>query len=55
MGPIFLKKKGILFEEYYKREVKSREILISLLPKNYRWKKFITKQEIKMIESELKK
>ena len=55
MGPIFLKKKGELFEEYYKREIKSREILISLLPKNYKWKKFITKNEIKMIESELKK
>lgn len=52
-GPVLLKKKGKLFEEYYKREKVSREILISILPKNYRYKKFITKREIKMIEKEL--
>ena len=52
-GPVLLKKKGSLFEEYYKREKLSREILISILPKNYRYKKFITKREIKMIEKEL--
>lgn len=52
-GPVLLKKKGNLFEEYYKRERLSREILISILPKNYRYKKFITKREIKMIEKEL--
>lgn len=52
-GPVLLKKKGNLFEEYYKREKLSREILISILPKNYRYKKFITKREIKMIEKEL--
>ena len=52
-GPILLEKKGKLFEEYYTREMKSREILISLLPKNYRLKKFITKREIQMIKNEL--
>lgn len=52
-GPVLLKKKGNLFEKYYKREKLSREILISILPKNYRYKKFITKREIKMIEKEL--
>lgn len=52
-GPVLLKKKDNLFEEYYKREKLSREILISILPKNYRYKKFITKREIKMIEKEL--
>ena len=52
-GPVLLKKKVSLFEEYYKREKLSREILISILPKNYRYKKFITKREIKMIEKEL--
>ena len=52
-GPVLLEKKGNLFEEYYKREKLSREILISILPKNYRYKKFITKREIKMIEREL--
>ena len=52
-GPVLLQKKGALFEEYYKREKLSREILISILPKNYRYKKFITKREIKMIEDEI--
>lgn len=52
-GPVLLQKKGVLFEEYYKREKLSREILISILPKNYRYKKFITKREIKMIEEEI--
>lgn len=52
-GPVLLQKKGALFEEYYKREKLSREILISILPKNYRYKKFITKREIKMIEDEV--
>ena len=39
-GPVFLVKKGPLFREYYEREMKSREILISLLPKNFRYKKY---------------
>lgn len=52
-GPVLLEKKGKLFEEYYKRELKSREILIKVLPKNYRFKRFITKKEIKMIKEEV--
>lgn len=52
-GPVFLKKKDKLFKEYYERELKSREILINVLPNNYRLKKFITKLEIKMIKEEL--
>ena len=52
-GPVLLEKKGKLFNEYYTREMKSREILINLLPKNYRLKKFITKREIQMIKSVL--
>ena len=52
-GPVLLEKKGKLFEEYYTREMKSREILISLLPKNFRLKKFITKREIQMIKNVL--
>lgn len=52
-GPVLLQKKGTLFEEYYKREKLSREILISILPKNYRYKKFITRREIKMIDGEI--
>ena len=52
-GPVLIKKKGTLFEEYYKREKLYREILISILPKNYRYKKFITRREIKMIDEEI--
>ena len=52
-GPIFLIKKGPLFREYYEREAKSREILLTLLPKNYRLKRYITKKEIQMIKNEI--
>ena len=52
-GPIFLIKKGPLFREYYEREIKSREILLSLLPKNYRYKKYQTRKEIEMIKKEI--
>lgn len=52
-GPVFLVKKGPLFREYYEREVKSREILLTLLPKNYRMKKYQTKKEIEMIKKEI--
>ncbi len=52
-GPIYLEKKGKLFEEYYKRELMSRQILLQVLPKNYVWKRFVTKREIKMLEKEL--
>ena len=54
-GPILLTKKDKLFNEYYERELKSREILIDILPKNYRLKKYLTKREIKMIKKELVK
>ena len=52
-GPIFLIKKGPLFREYYEKELKSREILLSLLPKNYRLKRYQAKKEIKMIKVEI--
>ena len=52
-GPVFLKKKDKLFKEYYERELKSREILMELLPKNFIWKRFITKKEINIIKEEL--
>lgn len=52
-GPVFLVKKGPLFREYYEREAKSREILLTLLPKNYRMKKYQTKKEIEMIKKEI--
>ncbi len=52
-GPVFLIKKGPLFREYYEREMKSREILLQLLPKNYYLKRFKAKNEIKMIKNEI--
>ena len=52
-GPVLLKKKGSLFDEYYKRELISREILIKVLPKSYRWKKYLVKKEIKMLKEEI--
>lgn len=52
-GPVFLERKGTLFQEYYKKEAISRKILVDVLPRNYWLKKIITKREIKMIEEEL--
>lgn len=52
-GPVFLIKKGPLFHEYYEKEKKSREILLTLLPKNFYYKKYKTKKEIKMIQKEI--
>ncbi len=52
-GPVLLEKKGKLFDEYYKRELASRKILIKVLPKNYRFKKFLVKREIKMLKEEV--
>ena len=53
-GPILLTKKNKLFKDYFNRELASRKIMLDLLPKNYRVKKYQTKKEIKMIENELK-
>ena len=52
-GPILLTKKNKLFKDYFTRELNSRKIMIDLLPKNFRMKKYKTKQEIKMIEKEI--
>ena len=52
-GPVFIKKKGPLFREYYLKELQSRQILLSLLPNNYRLKKYKLKKEIKMIKNEI--
>ena len=52
-GPVFLIKKGPLFREYYEREYKSREILLTILPKNYRLKRIQTKKEMQMIKNEI--
>jgi len=52
-GPVFLIKKGPLFREYYERELKTREILISILPKKYFLKKKQLSNEIDMIKNEI--
>ena len=52
-GPVFLQKKGPIFREYYERELKSREILLSLLPKSFRYKKYKVKKEIDIIKKEI--
>ncbi len=52
-GPILIKNKDKLFIELFKKELKSREILMDILPNNYRLKKYKTKKEIKMIKGVL--
>ena len=53
-GPILLQKKENLFYEYYKRELISREILVKVLPKNYRLKKYLVNKEILLLKEEIK-
>lgn len=52
-GPVFLIKKGPLFREYYERELKTREILISILPNKYFLRKKQISKEIDMIKKEI--
>ena len=52
-GPVLLTQKNKLFKDYFTRELTSRKIMIDLLPKNYRLKKYLIKKEITMIEKEL--
>lgn len=52
-GPILLAKKGNLFDEYYKRELKSRETLIQILPSKYYYKKWKLKREIKILKENI--
>ena len=53
-GPVLRKNKDRLFKKYYTKELKAREILLNLLPRNYRLKKLSVKKEIKLIENEIK-
>lgn len=53
-GPKLLENKGTLFFDYYSREIASRKILLTVLPKNYRFKKFFIRREIKLLETEIK-
>ena len=54
-GPINLIKKGDLFQEYYERELKSKEIILEFLPKSYRLKRRKVQKEIDLLKKELKK
>lgn len=53
-GPVLLEKKGALFNDYYERELKSREILLQILPKNFIMKRRQTRKEVKVLERELR-
>lgn len=53
-GPILLTKKDNNFKDYYERELKSREILLTLLPKNYYLKRMKIKSEMKLLKEELR-
>lgn len=53
-GPLLLENKNQLFKEYFLRELKSREILLNILPKGYRIKKYKIKKEINRIKEVLK-
>ena len=53
-GPVLRQNKDDLFKKYYLKEKVSREILLNILPKNYRLKKIQLKKEIKLIENEIK-
>ncbi len=52
-GPILRINKNPLFVEYFKRELSSKLILVDILPKNYRLKKYIIKKQIKWIKKEI--
>ena len=52
-GPVLLTKKDENFMHYYKRELKSREIIMELLPKGFSFRKVKIKKEMKLIRSEI--
>lgn len=52
-GPVLLNKKDENFIYYYKRELKSREIIMELLPKGFSFRKVKIKKEMKLIRSEI--
>lgn len=54
-GPILIRNKDKLFEEYYTRELVSRKIILGLLPSGHFFRKRQLKLEIKMLEEELPK
>ena len=53
-GPILLTKKDTNFRLLYDRELKTREIILQLLPKGFSFRKRKLNKEIKLISEELK-
>lgn len=54
-GPKLLLNKDQLFNDFYTRELNSKKIVLSLLPKHYYFKKFTTKKQINLLDKILKK
>lgn len=52
-GPILLKNKNKLFNEYYKKDLNSKEIILKLLPKKDYYHRLLLHNNIKMIKKEL--
>ena len=52
-GPILLNNKNKLFKEYYEKDLKSKEIIFNLLPKNDYYHRLLLHRTIKMIKKEL--
>ena len=52
-GPILLKRKDKLFNEYYERDLNSKIIILKLLPKEQWYRRYILKKKIKKIEKEI--
>lgn len=53
-GPILLKNKNKLFNEYYGRELDNSVIIRKLLPKKEHYRRYLINKKIKKIERELK-
>ena len=52
-GPKLLLNKDMMFNMYYTKELTSREIILSLLPKGFSFRKLKLKKEINLIKSTL--
>lgn len=53
LGPVLITHKDNVFREYYLRELKTREILLTMLPKKYHLKRRKIAREIKFLKEEL--
>ena len=53
-GPVLISDQNKLFYEYYGRSIRQKELLLKLLPKNYIYKKYLVKKELKLLKSVVK-